>query len=84
MTTVIIKAYIHEKCAWVVNVGIIHERRIDSWTRQVTKLKHIAELMVDMRKAYKYGIQQIYAANDILIGGNEAAINRPLTMANNK
>ena len=69
--------------AWIDNVGIIHDRRIHSCTRHVIVAVDIVVIKFEFLKAKKIGIQQINAAHEKLIGGNEAVDRRPLPIAKN-
>ena len=65
----IVHAYIHENLAWVVNVGIIHDKRINSCIRHVIADTHNVDIRCESRNAKKKGIQQMYAAQERFIGG---------------
>ena len=67
--------------AWIDNVGIIHDRRIHSCTRHVIVAIDIVVIKFEFLKAKKIGIQQINAAHEKFIGGNEAVKSRPLPIA---
>jgi len=81
ITNVIVPAYIHEKAAWVVSVGMIHDRRINSCVIPEIAATLIADISVEFLMAIRKGIQQMYAAKKKFIGGKEADNNRPLPIA---
>jgi len=64
MTNVIVHAYTHENLAWVVNVGIIHDRRINSCTRHVVTDNKIVALRLAFLNAKNKGIQHMNAAKE--------------------
>jgi hypothetical protein len=62
ITNVMVPAYIHEKFAWVVNVGMIHDRRMNSCVIPEIAARMIAFISAEFLNAMRKGIQQMYAA----------------------